>query len=57
MKTLLGFWYFCNISSILILILARKLLFQRGKHALRDGLEFNMIQRLDQKVNFFITPG
>ena len=36
MKTLLGFQYFCDISSILTMILACKLLFQREKYALRD---------------------
>ena len=55
-KILLGFWYFYDISFVLTPILARKLSFQREKYALRDGSKFNMIQWLDQKVNFLTIP-
>ena len=43
-KTLLGFRYFCDILSVLTLILAYKLWFQREKYVLRDGSKFNTIQ-------------
>ena len=48
-KTLLGFQYFCDVSSVLTLILAHKLSFQREKYSQWDGLKFNTIQLLDQK--------
>ena len=57
MKILLGFRYFCDISPILTPILARKLLFRSKKYALLDSPKFNLIQWLDQKANFFTTPG
>ena len=57
LKNLLGFWYFCDISSFLIPIFVHKLSFWRKKYSLWDGLKFNMIQRLDKKVNFLTIPG
>jgi len=55
-KNLLGFRYFCDISSDLTLISARKLLFRRKKCALWDCPKFNTIQQSDQKVNFLTKP-
>ena len=55
-KTLLDFWYFCYILSVLTLILARKLLFRKEKYALQDSLKFNTIQRSNEKVNFLTIP-
>ena len=43
-KTLLGFQCFCDISSILTLILAGKLSFWRENYALQDNLKSNTIQ-------------
>ena len=55
-KTLLGFWYFCDISFVLTPVVAHKILFRRGKYALQDGRIFKTIQRSKQKVNFSTTP-
>ena len=52
-KILLGFRNFFDISSILTLIFAHKLSFER---VLQDSLKFNTIQQSDQKVNFFTIP-
>ena len=52
-----GFRYFGDISYVLTLILACKLLFERKKYALRDGPKFNTIQQPNKKVNILTILG
>jgi len=52
MKILLGFWHFCDFSSVWTPILVHKLSFRREKYSLWDGPKFNTIQQSNQKVNF-----
>ena len=51
------FLNFIDISSVLTLILARELSFQREKYDLQDGPKFSPVEWLDEKVNFLIVIG
>ena len=52
-KILLGFQYFCDISSVLTPILARKLSFQRENYALHDGPKFTQYNSRIKKSTFW----